>query len=39
MTTCLVVDDVIVTRFAARSFIEELGMSVVDAEDGDGSLA
>ena len=39
MPTCLVVDDVTVTRFAARSFIEEMGMDVVEAADGEEALA
>ena len=33
MAKCLIVDDVMVTRFAARSFLEELGLEVVEAED------
>ncbi len=39
MTTCLVVDDVTVTRFAARTFLEEVGVDVVEAEDGEEALA
>ncbi len=39
MTTCLIVDDVIVTRFAARSFLEELGIGVIESGDGDSALA
>ncbi|MCB1562381.1 MAG: response regulator [Alphaproteobacteria bacterium] len=39
MKTCLVVDDVAVTRFSARSFLDELGLSVVEAEDEKSALA
>lgn len=38
MKTCLVVDDVTVTRFAARSFLEELGLNVLEAENTDQAL-
>ncbi len=39
MTNCLVVDDVTVTRFAARTFLEDLGINVTEAEDGDSALS
>ncbi len=39
MLTCLIVDDVAVTRFTARSFLEELGFEVKEASDGDEALA
>ncbi len=35
---CLIVDDVTVTRFIARTFLENLGVGVIEAEDGDGAL-
>ena len=38
MAVCLIVDDVTVTRFAARSFCEELNIGVLEAEDGDEAL-
>ena len=38
MPKCLIVDDVTVTRFAASSFLEELGVGVVEAADGDSAL-
>jgi len=39
MTKCLVIDDVTVSRFAVRSFLEELKVDVVEAEDGDKALS
>lgn len=39
MPNCLIVDDVTVTRFAAQSFLEELGVDSTEAEDGDAALA
>lgn len=33
MANCLVVDDVTVSRFAVRSFLEELGVSITESED------
>lgn len=33
MKTCLIVDDVTVTRFTARHFIEEIGLNVLEAEN------
>jgi len=38
MATCLVIDDVTVTRFAVRSFLEDLGVAVRESEDGDDAL-
>ncbi|MGC2776816.1 MAG: response regulator [Bradyrhizobium sp.] len=39
MTSCLVVDDSSVVRKIARRILEELGFSVVEAEDGEQALA
>ncbi len=39
MPTCLVVDDVTVTRFSARTFLENLGINVLEAEDGDFAIS
>jgi two-component system chemotaxis response regulator CheY len=39
MKTCLVVDDSRVIRTVARKIVEELGFSVVEAEDGKVALA
>ncbi len=38
MTTCLIVDDVTVTRYSARVFLEDLGVDVLDAEDGEKAI-
>ena len=38
MKTCLVVDDSKVVRMVARKILEELGFSVVEAEDGQVAL-
>jgi len=38
MKTCLVVDDVTVSRFAAESFLEELGFKTIEAADGEQAL-
>jgi len=38
MATCLVVDDVTVSLFTARTFLEELGLDVKQASDGEGAL-
>ncbi len=38
MPTCLVIDDVMVTCFAARTFLEDLGFDVIEASDGDAAL-
>jgi len=38
MATCLVVDDVTVSQFTARTFLEELGLDVKQAADGEGAL-
>ncbi len=38
MTKCLVVDDVIVSRFAARTFLEDLKITVVEAGDESGAI-
>ena len=37
-TTCLVVDDSAVIRKVARRIIEDIGFSVIEAEDGDTAL-
>jgi two-component system, chemotaxis family, chemotaxis protein CheY len=39
MKSCLVVDDSSVVRKIARRILEELGFSVVEAEDGEQALA
>ncbi len=39
MLTCLVVDDVTVTRFAARTFLESIGVNVIEVEDGASAIA
>ncbi len=38
MTTCLVIDDVEVTRFTATEFLTEMGLDVVVAGDGEEAL-
>ena len=35
---CLIVDDVVVSRFTSRAFAEELGYEVVEAESGETCL-
>ncbi len=39
MATCLVVDDVTVSLFTARAFLEDLGIDVKQASDGETALA
>jgi len=39
MNSCLVVDDSSVVRKIARRIVEELGFSVIEAEDGERALA
>ena len=38
MTTCLVIDDVEVTRYTARQVLEELGIETVEAESPENAL-
>ena len=39
MAKCLIVDDVAVSRFTASQFIQELGLEVVSAENGDQAIS
>ncbi len=39
MKKCLIVDDVEVSRFAGRLFLEELGFEVIEAEDAKSAQA
>ncbi len=39
MATCLVVDDVTVSLFTARTFLEEMGIDVKQASDGEAALS
>lgn len=38
MTTCLVIDDVEVTRFTATEFLTEMGLDIVVADNGEEAL-
>jgi two-component system response regulator EvgA len=38
MPTCLIVDDVEVTRYSAKVILEELGLDALEADDGQSAL-
>ena len=38
MKTCLIVDDVTVSRYTSKLHLEELGLSICEAEDEDAAL-